>query len=371
MKNITKLLIIGGVRPHFMKIAALQSAIFNYNKTSKSKIVASYINSGQHYDAELIQSIQELNIKFDYTLTHSDFEPVHVLGNMISNIYDVFRKNERPDWVVVIGDTSTTLSATIAASRSLLPVVHLEAGIRAGNLNVVEEANRRAVDHLSSLHFCITKSGVGNLAKEGITDTVYWTGDLSYDYFFQYAKLQPNCLDNLLPQGYILVTLHKANNFLSDENLKNLVIALHAFSKPSRKVVFVTHPKTRRLLHSLGLPTSNIIFLDSLPYGKMISAIKGCLFLVTDSGGLQKEAYYLRKRCLVRRDTPGWTSLIEEKIHRIVQNTHSVLLNDLLEMEEVALSEKLCPEVDDFFRENSCQYALDILSEFRAKWISY
>lgn len=355
--------IIGGVRPHFIKIAALQSAIKNYNLRATDKLKITYINSNQHYDPELTQFINELGVHFDFTISHPSKDPVDILGNMIIGIHSILKKIENLDIVIVIGDTSTTLAGAIAASRCGIPVIHIEAGIRSGDLSVIEEIHRRAVDHISAAHFCITKSGVENLRRENISRFVYWTGDLSYNFFLDYAQQQPDTLDGFSKGEYILVTLHKSSNFFSDHILRNTIQALKEYSNLSRKVIFVTHPKTRKAISDLALDVGKrVTLLESLPYNKMLSAIKGSYFILTDSGGVQKEAYYLRKRCLVRRDTLGWSNLIDAGIHKLTGKTPEGILTDLFSMEKLISSDEEYPEIDEFIRQGSCEYALEIVS---------
>ncbi len=362
--------IIGGVRPHFIKIAALQNAINEYNSAfiNTEKIDAVYINSGQHYDAELCSIIDELGVKFDCTLRQQDTDEIHIIGNIINDLYDTFKKYQKFDYVITIGDTTTTLATAVSAARLHYPVVHIEAGIRSGKLDSIEEAHRRMVDHVSSLHFCITKTGLKNLKLEGISDSAVWTGDLSYDFFKSYANKQANTFSNMKADSYILATMHKSRNFESDDVIRNVIYAL---SEYPCEVLFVMHPKTRKKLFELGLTKSpGIRFVESISYGEMLSAIKGCKFLFTDSGGLQKEALFLSKRCLVRQDNTGWVNLINTNIHSLTGRNKDEILRDLQKMERVAsLSDGFLNAVNEYVRPSACNFALKTLVERFARSI--
>jgi UDP-GlcNAc3NAcA epimerase len=156
--------------------------------------------------------------------------------------------------------------------------------------------------------------------------------------------------------------LHKSSNFLSDDILKYTIQALKGYSNISKKVVFVAHPKTRKAISDLGLDLgNNITLLEGLPYSKMLAAIKGSVFILTDSGGVQKEAYYLGKRCLVRRDTLGWSNLKDAGVHKLTGKVAGEILADLFYMEKLVASGKKYPEIDEFIRQGSCEYALEII----------
>jgi UDP-GlcNAc3NAcA epimerase len=333
VRSRTRAVVIAGVRPQFIKVAALQRAIDNHNRTADVSIDCFFINSGQHYDDEVAGAfIRELNIRFDYTLIHPDRTPIRILANMIVGLYEILDGlTTPPAWVAVIGDATTTLAGALASARKRYPIVHIEAGVRSGDLTSAEEMHRRVVSHLASVHICSTQSGVANLRLENIMKNVFWTGDLSYEFFVDYARAQPIGYERLPVGQYILATLHKSVNLDSDDILRALVYSLAEYP---REVLFVTHPHCRQRLSELDLlSTRGITFVDSLPYGIMLSAIKGCAFLVTDSGGLQREAYYLGKRCLVRRDKHGWSELVDRSIHLRLGTDRPSMIEGLEKME--------------------------------------
>lgn len=360
------IVVIGGVRPQFVKIAALQDAIKKYNKENSVQINAIYINSAQHYDAELSNNfIREFNLHFDYTLSYSNREPICMLGSMIPQIYDILSTLNirlRVNWVVVLGDATTTMAGAIAAVRKNIPVIHIEAGVRSGDLKAPEELHRRVVSHISTVHFCSSKSNVANLKKENITQNVFWTGDMAYDFFMDYAKCKASGIYNLPMGEYILATLHKSVNFHSKDILCNLVECLAEYPK---EVVFVAHPKTRKLIEELELTRAKgIIFLDALSYSEIISAIKGCAFIVTDSGGIQREACYLNKRCLVRRNSLGWSHLVDAGLNRLI-GTSKQSIRSGLEWMETKLSQEYDNRqaIHEFVKEHAWKYAFDKLVE--------
>jgi UDP-GlcNAc3NAcA epimerase len=354
--------VISGVRPQFTRTAALSWAFEQYNSYSKVKINPVLINSGQHYDDDLAKKqLDDLHIKFDYQLTHSNKDPIYILGNMIIGIYNILKElDTKPDWVIVSGDATTTLSGAIAAARLNIPILHLEAGMRSGNLAEMEEINRRMVDHISSLHYPSSKAAVKNLKREGIEDTVFWFGDISAEFIQTISKQITPGLDGFPRGEYILATLHKPDNIFSEETLTNI---LYTLSNHHRPVVFLPHPQTYTILEEKGLLNiKNISYIRPLPYTKMLAAMKGCAFIVTDSGGLHKEAYYLRKRCLVRRDVGGWTTLIDAGIHRRIDRTaEDIKLG--LDWMEAAISQGEYPSLnnEDLFRSNAGIDALETL----------
>jgi UDP-N-acetylglucosamine 2-epimerase len=172
------------------------------------------------------------------------------------------------------------------------------------------------VDHVSTLHFCVTEDAVENLLKEGISDSVIFAGDLTYEFVTHLSEGLTGGFEGLPTNEYIVATFHKPDNVNSDDTLTNLVAAL---SDQPRPVLLITHPRLRERMKELGLTNpKGFTISPSLPYMKMISAMKGCAYLVTDSGGLHREAYYLGKRCLVRRDKGGWVRLMESGFHRYI-----------------------------------------------------
>ncbi|KAA3641002.1 MAG: hypothetical protein DWQ02_01175 [Bacteroidetes bacterium] len=359
-----RVLVIGGVRPQFIKIAALQWNIEQFNKNSKTPILATYVNTGQHYDATLSSNIiNELNIHFDHSFTYSTNDPIEILGIMFIKLSKLLDEIvPKPDLVMVMGDTTTTFVGATVAVRKGFPLVHMEAGVRSGDINKVEEMHRRVVSHLTTIHFCTSRNSEKNLNKENITKNIYWTGDMSYDYIINCSKSKKNhfLYDK---RNYVLATLHKPLNLEANDTLENILSAL---SNYSREVLFICHPRLRIKLNEMGIQDKlgKIQFIDALPYKQMIHAIKNCGFILTDSGGLQREAYYLKKRCLIRRDTLGWSIFVRNQIHHLIGEDKKSILDGLAWVEDSLNLDY--PILDNqFIRPDSAFYALNKLMEFR------
>lgn len=353
------IVVIAGVRPQYIKMAALYDAIqqFNKGKNGTVHISAKYVNCNQHYSYQLAGNIiNELGLRFDHTISHRERVPTRVMAEILVQSQEVISQMlPRPQWIVIFGDANTTLATTIAAKHSRLDVLHIEAGVRSNNFNTEEEINRRMVDHVSSLHFCSTRGDVQNLNREGI-ESAYFTGDLAYEFVLKSS--QSSNYDPPYRPGYVLVTIHKSENFMSDRTLTNLIHVLSEFHHP---VLFITHPKTRKKLAELNLLTQNITFCESIPYRKMLATIKDCRFLITDSGGLQREAHYLNKRCLVLRKKPGWYCLIELGFNRVISKEIESI-QDGLDWVENKLDQSSYPSTSSpFYRPNGCDFALNLL----------
>jgi UDP-GlcNAc3NAcA epimerase len=358
-----KLVVIAGIRSQFVKVAALQRGIQRWNSSSPVKIGAFYINSAQHYDEELSDSlIEDLKIHFDIKYSYQDRRPIKIFADMVVNIRETLDQLTRQsgfDWVVLFGDANTTLAAAVAASMDFDPIVHIEAGARSGNRKSPEERNRTLVDHLSAINFAASREDVDNLAREGITQAVMWTGDVLFDLVKDLSKnISPGYDDYSLGE-YVLASIHHKENICSFETMQNILGALDGCQ---RRVVFATHPRTRKILKSLG-NFRNINFVPSMPYSQMLAVLKGCAFVLTDSGGLQREAYYLRKRCLVRQDVPFWPCLTSVGVHKAVGKS----LDDLqkgLSWVEYALAVEEYPVTDDLGQGNAVEHILRSIVDY-------
>ena len=353
-----KIVVIAGIRPQYVKLAALQRSINRYNEYSKTKIVARYVDAGQHYDENLRGNIiNELGIHFDDFIAHTDLGIINILGNMIIRIYQLLDQMEtKPNWVIVFGDGNPTLAGTIAASRKAIPIVHIEAGMKRDPLEV-EEANRIVADHLSKVNFCVSKKAVQNLRLEGRDENSYWTGDLAYEFIMECVQNIPSGILGL-SSDYILASIHRPIN-LDDNTLCNIIKSLEIIN---RKVVFVLHPRTRRKIEELGLIKSNrILFSEPLSYLQMLSAIKGSKFLLTDSGGLIREAYHLGKRCLVRRDIGGWSELIDIGFHKRIGRSKEDIFEALEWAENISDEENR--QKNMLVRRDGIRFALNKLVE--------
>lgn len=338
MKSVNVIFIVG-IRSQYIKLASMQRAIHKFNIDSNIKINPIFINTGQHYDYELSQFISELGIHFDYTFEYTDKNPLSILGTMqikIGKCINEICANQTIHWLVVFGDSNSTLAGAIIASRLHIPLIHIESGVRIGDKSSIEEINRIVTDHIAQIHFVSSEIDEQNLIKEGLTNNNFYSGDIVYDLVLDLSqKIKSGYKD--FQNGYILCTIHREENLQSTLVIENI---LNVLSSYKRKVIFITHPRTKSVIDELKLENlENIFFTSSIPYKKLLSAIKGCSFLVTDSGTLQREAFYLKKRCLIRQDIAFWQSLIQAGIHRTFENSKEDFIEKLEWIEQAILKD--------------------------------
>lgn len=302
-----KILTVVGARPQFIKAAALSPVLRKHHE----EII---VHTGQHYDANMSASFfSELDIpKPEYNLDAGGGTHAEQTAKMLIGVQGALIK-EQPDFVLVYGDTNSTLAGALAASKLETPIIHVEAGLRSFNRNMPEEVNRVLVDHISSLLLCPSELSACNLAKEGIVAGVHIVGDLMADILFKsmnnaetsgsYSKL------GIQENEYYLATVHRSEN-TDNPNYLNKII--EAFSRLSSKIVFVVHPRTKKKLDSLGVKTpKNVIMCDPLGYLDMVALMRNAKAVLTDSGGLQKEAYWIGKPCITLRNETEWMETVE------------------------------------------------------------
>jgi UDP-GlcNAc3NAcA epimerase len=333
MKKL-KIITIVGARPQFIKAAAISRAI---RKNYAEKVEEVIVHSGQHYDDNMSQVFfREMEIpepKFNLEAgsgTH---------GSQTGRIIELTEKvllEEKPDLVLVYGDTNTTLAGALAASKLHIPVAHVEAGLRSFNKSMPEEINRVVCDHLSTFLFSPTKTGYNNLLREGFNPKsnppftidnpgIYHCGDVMYDnalYFSRSAEEKSDILEKLALKGkeFILCTIHRDNNTDSRERLNAIMNSLDKISR-ERKIDFVLplHPRTVKMMPLL-LSENISKSIEVNPYLKLTGPVtylemllleNHCRMIITDSGGVQKESYFFRKPCLVLRSESEWKELVE------------------------------------------------------------
>jgi UDP-GlcNAc3NAcA epimerase len=233
-------------------------------------------------------------------------------GIMLQKIEDyILNLAEHPDALLVYGDTNSTLAGTIVASKLHIPVVHVEAGLRSFNREMPEEINRVLTDHASEILFCSSKQGVKQLNKEGISDNVFNVGDVMYDALFTFSEIANKKIElkQILPfstKEYYLATIHRPSNTDSNTNLNSI---LQAFGKLSKPVVWPVHPRNKERLSELDIP-KNLKLIDPVSYFKMMVLLKNSAKVLTDSGGLQKEAYWMKKPCITVREETEWVETL-------------------------------------------------------------
>jgi UDP-GlcNAc3NAcA epimerase len=313
-----KIVTIIGARPQFIKAAVVSRAI-----SRNPNIHEIIIHTGQHHDASMsVIFFEEMEIpKPKYNLEISGLSHGAMTGRMLEKIEDVLIK-EKPDWVLVYGDTNSTLAGALAAAKLHTPVAHVEAGLRSFNMKMPEEINRILTDRVSSLLFCPTDTAIKNLKFEGIKKGVVRTGDVMADALFYYKTLasQRAKLFQTPPAGkFALATIHRAENTDDSERLKNIFSALEKINE--RVPVYLPlHPRTKSKLKGLGL-LNNLHILEPLGYYDILQLLSNCSIVLTDSGGLQKEAYLCQKPCVTFRDETEWVELVEHGVNNLVGNS--------------------------------------------------
>ena len=304
---------IVGARPQFVKAAVISRLIRdNYF----DRIEETLVHTGQHYDENMSEIFfREMKIP-EATLNLSVGSGTHGLmtGRMLEKIEQVLLE-KKPDYVLVYGDTNSTLAGSLAASKLNIPVAHVEAGLRSFNKRMPEEQNRILTDHLSKYLFCPTETAVENLKKEGIENGVFKTGDIMLDASLFYRSLNYD-LSIKIPEEFYLITLHRAENTDDLDRLKNIVESLNSFKEI--KGLLPLHPRTAKMLNQYGLKfTENIITIDPVGYLDMIALENRCRFVVTDSGGVQKEAYFFKKPCITLREETEWVETVSAGANRL------------------------------------------------------
>jgi UDP-N-acetylglucosamine 2-epimerase len=326
-----KMVTIVGARPQFIKAAAVTRAIQRYNKRcpSKQKLQEILVHTGQHYDYLMDKVFfEELELpKPDYHLGVGSGSHARQTGIMLEKIEAVLQK-EKPEVVMVYGDTNSTLSGALAAAKLNIPVAHVEAGLRSYNRTMPEEINRLLTDHLSAFLFCPTDQAVRNLFKEGIkeggTRKVKNVGDVMYDSILYYSKIAEkkstilHGLNLVNPQSairnpqYYLATLHRAENTDDPKRLKSILRALNEIGE-NTPIVLPLHPRTKKMMkvHHLFSEFKNIKWIDPVSYLDMLQLEKKAKAILTDSGGIQKEAYWLKVPCFTLREETEWVETVK------------------------------------------------------------
>ncbi len=328
-----KIITIIGARPQIIKSSAMSRAIKNHFSNEIQEII---VHTGQHYDENMSEIFfKEMGIPYpNYNLNVGSGSHGSQTAKMIEGLEEIYIK-EKPDAVLVYGDTNSTIAGALAAVKIHIPVIHVEAGLRSFNKAMPEEVNRIACDHMSSLLFSPTITGLENLEKEGFTLTsnekatansprVFQCGDIMYDNSLYFSSIsdENSTLLNLLglkKDEYILTTIHRDSNTDIAENLESIFKALLEISKVSGlSVVFPAHPRTRgKMKDQLSSELFNeieksdkFLMIDPAGFLDIIALEKNAKLIVTDSGGLQKEAYFFQKPCVILRPQTEWVEIV-------------------------------------------------------------
>lgn len=313
-----RLLTVVGARPQFVKAAPVSHAL------KKAGIHEVLVHTGQHFDAAMSQVFfDELNIPVpQHHLEIHGGGHGEMTGRMLIALEPVVAK-ERPDAVIVYGDTNSTLAGALVASKLHIPVVHIEAGLRSFNRQMPEEINRILTDHVSKILLCPTRAAVGHLSQEGITQGVHHIGDVMYDATLlarDIAGRHSRVLDELRVHdgGYALATVHRAEN---TDDPARLAEILHWLQKRvvEQPIIFPLHPRTAARVRELGLDFGSLTVCDPVGYIDMTRLLAGAVAVYTDSGGVQKEAYFHRIPCVTLRGETEWTETIECGWNRLWQ----------------------------------------------------
>lgn len=322
---------IVGARPQFIKEAIVGEAL------RQAGLSETLVNTGQHYDANMSEVFFDaLSIKApDYNLEIGSGTHAFQTGTAMVRLEEVMLQ-EKPDLVLVYGDTNATLAGALAAAKLKIPVAHVEAGLRQYPKDMPEEINRVVTDHVSSLLFCPTKNALENLAKEGICKGVHFVGDVMYDLFLKMkAQLDvPSTLKRfgLEEKGYLLATLHRDFNTDNPVRLKAILSALGEIAEKS-PVVLPLHPRTRKAVALNGYESllKGVLLLEPLSYQDMMALLIGSKKVITDSGGLQKEAYFAGVQALVMMPDTAWIELVEAGWNVLVDADREKIVSIALE----------------------------------------
>lgn len=322
-----KILTVIGARPQFIKAAAVSNKL---RKNHEEVLV----HTGQHYDNNMSDIFfDELGIpKPNYNLNIGSGNHGYQTGKMLMELESLYLK-EKPDLVLVYGDTNSTLAGALAASKLLIPVAHIEAGLRSFNMKMPEEQNRVLTDHISKYLFAPTDTAIKNLKNENITENVFNTGDVMFDAIklFKEKALETSTVlidNNISPNEYILSTIHRAENTNDINRLKNIINALNECEK---NIVLPLHPRTHKFIKDYGLTINdNIKIIAPVGYLDMINLENNSQKIVTDSGGVQKEAYFLQKPCITMRDETEWIETVENGWNTIVGSNKEKILDAII-----------------------------------------
>jgi UDP-GlcNAc3NAcA epimerase len=321
---------IVGARPQFIKAAPVDREL----RKSHSHVL---IHTGQHYDyAMSAVFFEELGIpEPDHNLGVGSAGHGRQTGEMLIRLEKALIE-EDPDWVLVYGDTNSTLAGALAAAKLHLPVAHIEAGLRSFNRQMPEEINRVVTDHVADFLFCPTEIARQNLVREGITEGLFKVGDVMYDAVLHSTAIVDSksrilgSLD-LEPRSYLLVTIHRPGNTDNPQNLSNI---LEAINEIDEKIVFPAHPRTSQAIDQIDCPLSSTVkLMEPVSYLDMLSLERNARMILTDSGGVQKEAYLFGVPCITLRQETEWVETVEagwnvlvgaskEKIIRAIKEFH-------------------------------------------------
>ena len=343
-----KIITVVGARPQFIKAATLS------RQFKLLGIEEKIIHTGQHFDANMSEIFfDEMEIpKPAYQLDIHGVSHGAMTGRMLEGIEKILM-TEKLDGVLVYGDTNSTLAGALAAAKLHIPVIHVEAGLRSFNMDMPEEINRILTDRISNALFCPTDTAVNNLMREGFDNMpvqIIKNGDVMQDaamYYAAKAQLKSDIIRKAGLNKFVLATIHRQENTDNPENLKNIIEGLNAIHKEI-PVVVPMHPRTRNILaQNYQLPDFTII--DPVGYFDMIMLLKSCEMVITDSGGVQKEAFFFAKHCITLREQTEWVELVDKGFNLLVGSDIDKLRDAF-----------------DFFRNKQSDFSIDLYGNGKA-----
>ena len=318
-----KIITIVGARPQFIKAAALSREFLKHNHINEI-----IVHTGQHFDANMSDVFfEQMEIpKPHYNLDINGLGHGAMTGQMLEKIEKVLI-TETPEWVLVYGDTNSTIAGALAAKKLHIKVAHVEAGLRSFNMAMPEEINRILTDRISDLLFCPTDSAIENLNKEGhnnLDSTVLKSGDVMQDAALFYSK-KAQAPTFLVPEQFILCTIHRAENTDNDKRLSSILSGLNIIAK-STPVILPLHPRTKNIINKGSFDINNLTIVEPLGYLEMVYLIKKSKLVMTDSGGLQKEAFFFKKPCITLRDETEWVELVNGGFNTLVGANEQLII---------------------------------------------
>jgi UDP-N-acetylglucosamine 2-epimerase len=341
-----KILSVIGTRPEIIKMSFLFELL---NKNFTHKIV----HTGQHYDpaldSEIFKQLKLPPVSIRLKTGSGNFGDQ--LGKQVKALFTVFEK-EKPDYVLVQGDTNTALSGALVAARLKIKVIHVEAGCRSGNLNASEEQNRILIDAISTYRFCADQKAFKNLKKEGLSKNSFMVGSTTFDAVKRSNALAPDSFFqnlSLQRENFVLLTLHRAENMEEIEKFRDKIIYINQVAS-LLPVIFPVHPRTKKFFHENTIKLdSNVMVIPPLKHLEFLSLMKDCRLIITDSGGIQEEAAYFDRPCIILREQTEWTRLVKIRKNFLFKNitdnemklTQKLILNDKFYSKTTKIK---CPE---------------------------
>ncbi|MBL4594076.1 MAG: UDP-N-acetylglucosamine 2-epimerase (non-hydrolyzing) [Flavobacteriales bacterium] len=322
-----KIITIVGARPQFVKAAALSREFSKHNNIEEI-----IVHTGQHFDKNMSDVFfQEMEIpKPKYNLNINSVGHGAMTGRMLEGIEKILL-DEKPDLLLVYGDTNSTIAGALAAKKLHIKVAHVEAGLRSFNMEMPEEINRILTDRISDFLFCPTETAIDNLKNEGydnIECEIINCGDVMQDaatFYAQNSKEKAKIANTINFDEFILCTLHRAENTDDEVRLKSIIEALNKIHKTT-PIVLPLHPRTKGKIENLNIKLE-VKLIDPVGYFDMIELLKKCSLVMTDSGGLQKEAFFFEKNCVTMRDQTEWVELLKNDVNVLVEAKTEKIIN--------------------------------------------